>query len=119
MDYQRYPFFYETYPLLNIHHNNYENEFLKSIYSKDLQELKQIVEQECDKLDFRGSMIYDEFPDRVMFNKKCKEISAYSILNSSYGRKCSNISQLNDIICVLFSSEIQKRRADRKNFLIY
>lgn len=118
MEFKRYPFFYETYPQFNIHRNNYEQEFLQSIYSKDLQELKQIVEYECDKLDFRGSIIYDEFPDRVMLNKKCKEISTYCIINSSYGRKCSNISQLQDIISVLFSSEIQKRRNNFKLFMM-
>lgn len=117
MEYPRFPLYYEKYSVFNLLNNNIEAEFINSIYPRDLLELRHIIEDECEKLDFTGSMIYDEFPDKVMINKKCGEIASYALLNSSYGKKNKDISRLKDIICILFTDEITKRRSMHKNYL--
>ena len=73
-----------------------ELEQLNSLFPGELKELKTLVSRECDKLDYPGSMIYDECPDNVMFTKKCTE-------------EC----YLKDIIKVLMADEIYKRRQKR------
>ena len=65
------PLYYEKYPVINLARSNYANnmdlEYLNTLFPNEIAELKYIIEQECDKLDYNGSMIYDECPDKIMF----------------------------------------------------
>lgn len=40
-------------------------EFLKCLYPPELMQLQLIVEEECDKLEFEGSVMFDQYPDKV------------------------------------------------------
>lgn len=40
-------------------------EFLKSLYPPELMKLQLLVEEECDKLEFDGSIMFDQYPDKV------------------------------------------------------
>ena len=60
--------FYAAYaePLLYERENIQEKEFalMKSWYPESVRRLQERVEQECQLLDYEGSRIYDEYPDR-------------------------------------------------------
>ena len=43
-----------------------ENRLMRSFYPKTALELQRKVEEECDRLDYPGSFIYDEYPDKFM-----------------------------------------------------
>ncbi|MBQ5447170.1 MAG: hypothetical protein IIT48_10985 [Lachnospiraceae bacterium] len=90
-----------------------ELEQLNSLFPGELKELKTLVSRECDKLDYPGSMIYDECPDNVMFTKKCNDICCLAKCNCKYGKKCTEECYLKDIIKVLMADEIYKRRQKR------
>ena len=55
----------ENYPMEN-----------KYLYPFEVGELQMAVEEECDKMEYDGSMMYDEFPDKVsvelMANNICQ-----------------------------------------------
>ncbi len=40
-------------------------EYMKSLYSRTLKMLQKEVEEECDKLEYAGSCMFDAFPDQV------------------------------------------------------
>ena len=39
---------------------------LQAFYPRIAQEIQQHVEEECDKLEYEGSWMFDEYPDRMM-----------------------------------------------------
>lgn len=42
---------------------------LQSFYPEIAQEIQRQVEEECDKMEYEGSMMFDEYPDRLMMRK--------------------------------------------------
>lgn len=107
-----YPSYYQKYPLLPF--SSYpEFEYLNQLYPKEIQELRDIVQKSCDKLDYEGSMIYDEYPDKVMFMKLCQDTCAIANYNCAYAKKCTDPERLKDMVCVLMSDELYKRRSRR------
>lgn len=48
---------------------------LQSFYPRIAQEIQQHVEEECDKLEYEGSMMFDEYPDRVLLMRLAEKIT--------------------------------------------
>lgn len=69
---QKMPF-YMTYPMQNIflEEAEYERDMdrLKSLYPREVREIQERVEEECDKMEYEGSMMFDEYPDRLMLKQ--------------------------------------------------
>ena len=70
--------FYMAYPLRDIFMTEMEyerdKERMKQLYPKEAKELQEYVEEECDKLEYEGSMMFDEYPDRMMLKMICDKI---------------------------------------------
>lgn len=49
-------------------------EYLQQMYPKDAKRMQKKVEEACDRLDYDGSMMYDEYPDRVSMLLICDRI---------------------------------------------
>lgn len=47
---------------------------LQSFYPQAAQEIQHLVEEECDKMEYEGSMMFDEYPDRLMIRKLAGDI---------------------------------------------
>lgn len=75
-----------------------ENRLMRSFYPKTALELQRKVEEECDRLDYPGSFIYDEYPDKFMMEQVCCRI------RGSMERDSMEMSQIRD-----------DRREDRRN----
>ena len=80
MDYNggyRIPF-YMVYPMQNVYltEMDYEKDRdrMKELYPKEARKIEKIVEEECDKMEYDGSLMFDEYPDRVMLKKLCDKI---------------------------------------------
>lgn len=41
-------------------------DYMKSIYPMSAKKILPYVEEECDWMEYEGSMIYDEYPDRLL-----------------------------------------------------
>lgn len=48
---------------------------LQAFYPRIAQEIQQYVEEECDKLEYEGSMMFDEYPDRIMLMRLAEKIT--------------------------------------------
>lgn len=62
--------FYMTYPMQNIYMTELEYERdlerMKELYPEDARRIQELVDEECDKMEYEGSMMFDEYPDRTM-----------------------------------------------------
>ncbi len=70
--------FYMSYPIQNIYMTEMEYERdmerMKELYPEEAKRIQKLVEEECDKLEYEGSMMFDEYPDRVMLKVICDRI---------------------------------------------
>lgn len=90
-----------------------EEEFklMKSYYPQTVQHIQERVEEECDLLDYEGSRLYDEYPDKYMLyhlSSRIKE-SIQPELSSEAVRE----SFLDELIQVMLYQEISRRRCRR------
>lgn len=44
-------------------------EYLKSMYPSGIRILQGYVAEACDRLDYKNSPMYDEYPDHMMINR--------------------------------------------------
>ena len=51
-----------------------EFELMKSYYPSAARRVQAQVEQECDLMDYEGSRIYDQYPDKLMLYHMCRKI---------------------------------------------
>ncbi|MEQ2680361.1 hypothetical protein AAAU98_26960, partial [Enterocloster citroniae] len=58
-------------------------EYLKSMYPSGIKILQGYVSEACDRLDYKNSPMYDEYPDHLMINRLCDSI--YNTVISSEG----------------------------------
>ncbi len=66
--------FYMTYPMQNLYQAEMEYEKdmerMKELYPREVKKILLCVEDRCDELEFEGSRIYDENPDRIMMERE-------------------------------------------------
>ena len=49
-------------------------ERMKELYPNSAKQVQGIVEDECDQLEYAGSFMFDEYPDRLLLNRLCDRI---------------------------------------------
>ena len=49
-------------------------EYMKSMYPMAVKRILPYVEEECDRMSYEGSMIYDEYPDQLQMHLMCNRI---------------------------------------------
>ena len=98
-------------------------EYMKSMYPMTVKRILPYVEEECDRMSYEGSMIYDEYPDRYSLQRL-----AGSIIQVMKNEE-KNLPEeertpedkwlwLKDMMQVLLCNEIYKRRhGGRRGFL--
>lgn len=108
--------FYAAYadPLLCERENIQEKEFalMKSWYPESVRRLQERVEQECQLLDYEGSRIYDEYPDRWMLRRMCRDIRETE--ENTMEVQMVSSEKLEELTEVLLYQEISRRRCRRR-----
>lgn len=70
--------FYMTYPMKNafVEEAEYEKDCrrLQEMYPRRAKRIQNLVSRECDKMEYEGSMMFDEYPDRFMLRLLCRNI---------------------------------------------
>lgn len=70
--------FYMAYPMQNVilEEAEYERDMdrLKNLYPSEVKRIQKYVEEECDKMEYEGSMMFDEYPDRVRLRQISSQI---------------------------------------------
>lgn len=110
-----YPFYASfANPMLYRGEMELEKEFslMKSYYPETAKKIQEKVEEECDLLDYEGSRMYDEYPDRYMLYHLGKKI-VDEVKKESELETMSD-SLLGDLAEVLLFHEISRRRCRRR-----
>lgn len=95
-------------------------DYMKQLYPNTAKKILSIIEDECDRLDYSGSCIYDEYPDRITIDRIIDRLYAnvpdreqeaqLEIQNYNHH---NNNDLLRDMISIIFLNEIQHRRRRR------
>ena len=49
-------------------------QYWKSLYPEKIKKIQQEIERMCDSLDYAGSFIYDEYPDKISLDRTGRQI---------------------------------------------
>ena len=111
--------FYMTYPEVRSPYSQQDNmrdlEYLQQMYPLEVRRYQRRVAEILDRMDYEGSMIYDEYPDRFSLERMAKNIVTIlqreereaAVENPTPPEKWV---WLQDLILVLLYNEVYKRR---------
>ncbi len=70
--------FYMTYPMQNMYltEMEYEKDMerMKELYPREVRRLQEMIEKRCDEMEYDGSRMYDENPDRYMLEEEARRL---------------------------------------------
>lgn len=93
-------------------------EYMRRMYPSAMRKLQDIVEDECDRMEYEGSMMFDEYPDRVRIDTIIKRIYDRSRKTDEpvvETEECRGDDCLiRDVIAVMLFNEMYKRRSRRR-----
>ena len=110
---QRLPF-YMTYDLFQ-DYDVRDYEYMKCAYPDVAKKLMPYVEEECDRLEYMGSMMYDEYPDQLQLRLMCRRIYD-KVTNQGFAEDAIAGKWLLDLICVITWQEVMKRRKEYRKY---
>ena len=99
-------------------------EYLQQTYPNEVKKYQRKVAEILDKLDYEGSMIYDEYPDRYCLQRLAKTILQILQSEESGARPADSVPSekwewVEALIQVLLCNEIYKRRhGGRRGFFM-
>lgn len=93
-----------------------DRKLMESYYPQKAALLQALVTDACDRLDYEGSFIYDEYPDRWNIERNCRDIcrQAEEIQRPHAMEKKGEDELLGEFVGSLFCQEIYQRRCRRK-----
>ena len=111
--------FYMAYPMQSLYMEELEYERdmqkLKDMYPKEVRSIQAMVEDECDKMEYEGSLMFDEYPDRVLLFKTANDIYDNAMVLTQTDRSGKGRDRdLLDVIQVLLYDEMYRRRGRRR-----
>lgn len=87
-------------------------EYMKSLYPDAAKRVLPYVEEECDRMEYPCSMMYDEYPDRLQLRMMCSRIYEKVQAQEKLYFKTDNVDWLRNLIEVMLYQELYKRRQD-------
>ncbi len=123
MDFDRrvMPFFM-TYPGVGEKNNRdamRDLEYLQQMYPREVKHYQRRISEMLDKMDYDGSMIYDEYPDRFGVERMAcsmmdviKREEKLKYPDKNFGEE--KWEGLKELIFVLLNNEIYKRRNGKR-----
>lgn len=90
-----------------------------SYYPETSAYVQAYVEDACDRLDYEGSFIYDEYPDKWTIERTCREIcrqiqDSISMETMEKRGRRLDMGILGELAGALFCQEMHCRRCRRK-----
>lgn len=113
--------FYMTYPYPMFYEENdqiiRDLEYMQELYPQEAKKILRYVIPYLERIDYSGSVIYDEYPDRIaLFQIVSTILNQIKIEEQKMGNPMSWEKELwtQDLIKVVLYHEIFKRRHERK-----
>ena len=113
--------FYMAYPL-PLYYQQEDSvtrdlEYLQQMYPVQAKKYQKIIAETLDHIDYEGSMIYDEYPDKWQIYKLTQMI-VDKINKSEDESSGTDPEQMTEFIQVLLSYEIYKKRHSNRNGIL-
>lgn len=112
--------FYMSYPMQNLYltEMEYEKDMdrMKELYPREVKQILECVEDECDRMEYEGSLMFDEYPDRMMLeritNRIYQNVTGEMETSSVAQTEVQNIqaTHLKSLIGVILNNEMYRRR---------
>lgn len=128
MDY-RLPY-YMTYPMPFQYDDERTEqrdfEYMKSMYPETAKRLLPYIEDECDRMAYEGSVVYDEYPDQLQMRMICRRIydrvkdtdateqMQMEMQERAGSRRRRRDDWLFDMIQIMVYQELFRRRCDHR-----
>ena len=98
-------------------------EYLQQMYPSEAKRYQKIIAGILDKLDYEGSMIYDEYPDKLQLYKLSNDILERIRREEEKEHPDQDVSPekwewLGDLIQILLFYEIYKRRHNSRRGIL-
>lgn len=119
--------FYMTYPLPMYYQEEdsitRDLEYLQQMYPAEAKKYQKVIAGILDKLDYEGSMIYDEYPDKWQLYKLSKDILDRIRREEEKGAPEAEVSPekwewMGDLVQILLFYEIYKRRHNTRRGIL-
>lgn len=117
MYYEKPAPFHVSYPIPGIFEkeNEYDRELklMQSYYPKTAMVLQEEINKECDMLEYEGSMMFDEYPDKFMIEHIANKVSQ-RVQDKEVQAMSLSYDHLSDLVRVLLFQEMYQRRCRRR-----
>lgn len=105
--------FYMAYPVPLLYNDDRnarrDYDYMKSIYPDTAKRVLPYMEEECDRMEYDGSMMYDEYPDRLQLRLMCRRI-----YDKAENEEENPGAWLMDLIEVMTYQELCRRRVEHR-----
>lgn len=105
--------FYMAYPVPLLYNDDRnarrDYDYMKSIYPDTAKRVLPYMEEECDRMEYDGSMMYDEYPDRLQLRLMCRRI-----YDKAEKEEENPGAGLMDLIEVMTYQELCRRRVEHR-----
>ena len=105
--------FYMAYPVPLLYNDDRnarrDYDYMKSIYPDTAKRVLPYMEEECDRMEYDGSMMYDEYPDRLQLRLMCRRI-----YDNAEKEEENPGAWLMDLIEVMTYQELCRRRVEHR-----
>ena len=107
--------YYMAYPMPLLYDDSrierQDLEYMKSMYPDLAKRVMIYVEDECEKMMYDGSMIYDEYPDQLQIRLMCNRVYDKVIQSGM-----EDDLHLKEMIQILVFHELFRRRCEYRRF---
>ena len=86
------------------------------LYPTEVMEIQQIIEDRCDQMEYDGSLMYDEYPDKVCIETMAKNICKN--VDCKYQEEISNrwmCALIQMMVCNEMSYRRERRNCHKRN----
>lgn len=124
MDYRYMPFYVQGSALSGMYYQPWNDgetkdlEQLKEMYPKATRRIQEIIDEECDRHEFEGSVLYDQHPDKLAVSFIVNRIFDRLRMENEAAEASQNFPDeawLKDIITIMLLTEMYRRRTIRRN----
>lgn len=110
--------YYMVYPMPSVYDDGRREErdieYMKSLYPDMAKRLLPYVEEECDRMEYQNSMMYDEYPDKLQLRMMCSRVYDKVKKNEWMLNEDGEAEGLRDLLEVLVYEELMHRRRDSR-----
>ena len=93
---------------------------MQELYPVLARQIQPLVEEECDQMEYDGSFMFDEFPDRLQIRRICTriydQVDKRNLENDMMMQSVDSGQEwVKDLITVMLLHEMHHRRCRRKD----